>query len=171
MNKIPLRAAIADYRHVSERIRAEFPDEDEVSLRDTIEGCTYLDEAIAGLLREAHVIRTTVEKSLREIKAEMTQREARLNDRADRLEALAMWATQEAGWRKIGAPDFTASIVTPKHGKVITPSGVAGLPGEFVKQKLDEYPDKKAINAALERGDDVGDAYFEPPRPYWTIRR
>jgi hypothetical protein len=165
-----IRAALADYRQVAERIGSEFPDASDEDLRDTILGASYLDEAIAGLLREAHVLRITAEKSLREIKAEIARREERLNARADRLEALAMWATQEAGWKKIEAPDFTASIVTPKHGKVTTPTGIAGLPRAFVRQKLEESPDRKAIHEALERGEDVGDAYFGNPIPYWTRR-
>jgi hypothetical protein len=164
-----IRAALADYRHVTERILTEFPDEDEDSLRDTILGETYLDDAIASLLRQSDVIEARA-NGLAELLAKWSSRIKQQLERAEKLRAVALWATQEAGWKKIEAPDFTRSIVTPKHGKVITPSGVAGLPREYVKQKIDEFPDKKAIRAALERGEEVGDSYFGNPQPHW-IRR
>jgi hypothetical protein len=168
MNNI--RAALADYRHVADRMRDEFLGEDEGTLRDTILGETYLDEAIAALLREAHVIRATAEKALREIKAEMARREERLHARADRLEALAMWATQEAGWKKIEAPDFIASI-NPGRAKVVI-TDEASLPLKYLSfHPPTRTPDKKELGKALQEGEVIRGAELGNRTPYWTIRR
>jgi hypothetical protein len=165
-----IRAALADYRAVAERIKAEFPGEDEENLRDTILGETYLDDTIAAVLREAGA-REAMAEGLKDLIARMTQRKQRLEVTAERLKHAALWATQEAGLPpKISAPDFMASIVTPKHGKVIITSQAA-LPDQYIRRKVEENPDKKAIGEALGRGEMVPGAELGNPEPHWTIRR
>lgn len=166
-----IRRALADHRHVAERIRAEFPGEDEEYLGDTIAGETYLDEAVAALLREKLAVEAMAKDGLKKRMIEMADRLQRLLDRADKLGALALWAAQEAGLPpKIMAPDFTASIVTPKHGKVII-TAQAALPDRYIRRKVEESPDKKAIGEALAGGEMVPGAELANPEPHWTIRR
>ncbi len=165
-----IRRALNDYTSVKARILAEYPEEDEHTLQDTISGETYLDDAIAVVLREAEATKAEAETGLQELINALTCRKERKLARACRLKDLALWAAQEAGLKKIGAPDFTASIVTPEHGRVIITDEKA-LPRQYIKTVSTETPMKKEITAALANGADIPGAELSNPQPHWTIRR
>jgi hypothetical protein len=165
-----LRAAFADYRHVAERLRAEFPGEDEETLCNTILGETYLDEAIMAVLREAQT-RVAMAEGLDRLIDKMRARQTRLEATAERLKHAALWAAQEAGLpAKISAPDFTASIVTPKFGKVVI-TDQTRLPARYVRTTTVTSADMRAIGQDLKLGEIIPGAELGNRTPFWTIRR
>jgi hypothetical protein len=91
------------------RILNLYPDIDEQTLADTLEGATNLREAISAIIRSA-IDDETMVKSLKERLEALRQRLARLEARAVGKRQAAIWAMEEADLQKLIEPDFTASL-------------------------------------------------------------
>jgi hypothetical protein len=161
-----LTRAVAARRALAARIRAEYPDQTDQDLADTIDGLSDLDEAIAETLREADNAEILA-KALGERIKLWQERKRRLEGRADKLKATALWAAEEAGIKTLRMDDFTATIM---HGKqaVVIPDDEA-VPDEYVEVK--RYPKKGLIGDALRAGANLAWASLGNASSYWTIRR
>ena len=91
-----------------ERLLADYPNIDEETLCDTLEGITNLNEMIAAVIRSA-LVDEALQSGLRTRLADMKSRLARLEERASKKRQLALEAMTEAGLKKLEQPDFTAS--------------------------------------------------------------
>src|SRR5215475_5167219 len=101
-------AAIA-YRAIRERLRAQDPQIDELTLADTVEGLTDLHEILSAIIRAAltdQAMATGLEGRI----GEMQARRDRLQDRATKRRQIAKDVMVELDLKKLAAPDFTASI-------------------------------------------------------------
>jgi len=91
-----------------ERLLAEYPDLDNETLADTLEGITDLHEMIAAVIRSA-LVDEALQVGLRGRVIEMKERLSRLELRANKKRELALEAMTEVGLTRLEQPDFTVS--------------------------------------------------------------
>ena len=96
------------YQRVRTRLLESWPELDEETLADTLEGITDLHEMIAAVIRSA-LVDEALQTGLRTRLEEMRQRLARLEERGAKKRQLALDAMCEVGLKKLEQPDFTAS--------------------------------------------------------------
>src|ERR671914_133370 len=104
-----LTTELLKHQHLQETLRSEFPEADEETLEDTLEGLTELTEMIAVVLR-AHLQDVALIRGLKGRIAEMQARVGRFERRAEKKRQLATSVMGQAEIRKISEPDFTASL-------------------------------------------------------------
>ena len=108
MDKLTLSIEASKFLWLKQQLTADFPDTDEETLADTLEGITDLHEMIAAVIRSA-LVDEALQAGLRTRLEEMRQRLARLEERGHKKRQLALDAMCEVGLKKLEQPDFTAS--------------------------------------------------------------
>jgi len=109
MTVSPLRFELHRYGVLRDKLLEAFPEADDETIRDTLEGITTLDALIAEIVRSA-LLDEGLQRGLRSRLDDMKQRLARLEHRGDTKRQLALEAMSEVGLRKLEAPDFTVSL-------------------------------------------------------------
>ena len=104
----PLSIATMTYLQLKERISGNYPQADDETLLDTLEGITDLHEMIAAVIRSA-LVDEALHSGLRSRLDQMRERLSRLELRASKKRELALEAMTEAGLTRLEQPDFTAS--------------------------------------------------------------
>ncbi len=124
-------------------------------------------DVLEGLRRIIRAARHTdaQAKALAEMLADGRERKARLERKADRLRAAALWALGELGQKRLDAPDFTATVGNSRPKVIITDEGA--LPDDVCVMKRE--PSKTAIAAWLAEKPCPG-AEFGNPSPSLTVR-
>lgn len=154
-----------------ERLRAELLERwpelasDADVLEDTLEGASDLPDAIARIIRSALEDERLAE-SVGEHVAKLQVRKGRLEGRAARKRALALYAMQEGNLPRIIQTDFSAHTGRSRGKVIITDEDALAL--EYVRLKKE--PDKKAIGEALRNGDTVEGATLSSPEATLTIK-
>ena len=154
------------YTYLRQKLLEAFPDADEDTIRDTLEGITTLHELIAGIIRSA-LIDEALQSGLRLRLQDMKDRLSRLEARAVKKRGLALEAMTGAGLRKLEQPDFTASTR-------------AGLPSLVVLAE-DQLPqtywvpqplklDRQALLGDLKQGNDIPGAQLSNSKPVLSVR-
>ena len=100
---------LSKYRHEKCLILEQYPDLDDETLRDTLEGITSLPEMIGEVVRSALIDEHLVD-GLKLRLGEMKERLARLQERARKKRTLALEIMTEADLTKLTEPDFTVSL-------------------------------------------------------------
>ena len=100
---------IPGFQLIRERLLDEYPNLDNETLVDTLEGITDLHEMIAAVIRSA-LVDEALHSGLRFRIDDMRDRLSRLELRATKKRELALEAMSEAGLSKLERPDFTASL-------------------------------------------------------------
>jgi hypothetical protein len=148
------------------RLLATFPDLDDQTLADTLEGATNLKEALAALIRST-LEDECMAKALKERIDVMRARLTRLEARAGNKRLIALDAMQSAEMRKLVEPDFTASLrVSPLSVFILSENE---LPIGFLVPQPPK-PDKRAILEALTQGALVPGAVLGQSKPSISIR-
>lgn len=148
------------------RIVEEFPDVDDQTLADTLEGATDLHEALAALIRSALDDEVMI-KALKERISTLRTRFDRLERRAAEKRHLACETMEVAHIRKLLEPDFTASLRQGPPAVDILDE--AKLPPEFLILQAPK-PDRRGILEALNGGASVPGAVLCVPRPSLSVR-
>ena len=104
----PVRMEVPKYQVLRQQFLSEYPNIDEETLADTLEGITDLHEMIAAVIRSA-LVDEALHVGLRSRLDDMKERLSRLELRADKKRQLALEAMTEVGLTKLEQPDFTAS--------------------------------------------------------------
>jgi hypothetical protein len=146
-----LSKMLAEHGYVLERLRAEFPEADEDTLRDTVEGLTNLPEMLASILR-SHLEDLALLAALRARILDMQERFARLEGRADKKRALVASVMERADIKMLTEPDFTVSLRQIPPGLVVVDEGV--IPETFWRPQSPKL-DRKGLLAALNAGQAV----------------
>jgi hypothetical protein len=133
------------------QLRAEFPEIDDETLRDTVEGLTNLPEMLASILR-SHLDDLALLAALRSRILDMQERFARLEDRAQKKRALVASVMERADIKKLTEPDFTASLRQVAPGLVVVDERV--IPEPFWRPQSPKL-DRKGLLAALNAGQPV----------------
>jgi len=114
--------SFAAHQYLCEQLRAEFPDADEDTLRDTLEGLSSLPEALAAVLR-SYLDDLTLAAALGMRIDDMQERLSRIEHRADKKRELVTSVMERADIKKLAEPDFTASLRASPPAVVVTDEG------------------------------------------------
>jgi hypothetical protein len=128
MNTMPLKAEAQRFTLLKERLTRDYPDLDDETLFDTLEGASTLPEQLQVLIRSALDDESLVE-ALKIRMGDMRARVTRLEGRAERKRALAAEVMRETGLPRVNAPDFTASTRPVPPGLVVQDE--AAIPADY----------------------------------------
>src|SRR5262245_59512695 len=104
----PLALEVSTCQALRGRLLTEWPEIDDETLEDSLEGITNLHEMIAVVIRSA-LVDEALHAGLRLRVDDMNERLSRLELRASKKRQLALEAMTTAGLAKLEQPDFTAS--------------------------------------------------------------
>jgi hypothetical protein len=117
-----LHHSFAEHQYLHDRLQADFPEADEDTLRDTLEGLSSLPEALAAVLR-SYLDDLTLAAALGMRIDDMQERLSRIEHRADKKRELVTSVMERADLKKVAEPDFTASLRPSPPAVVVTDEG------------------------------------------------
>jgi len=166
MSALPVRSEIQRYTRIREWLLQHFPDVDDQTIRDTLEGETNLHEMIAAVIRSA-LVDEALSAGLRKRLEDMKERLTRLDERGAKKRQLALEAMAEAGLSKLQQSDFTASTRPGSPSLLVTAEGEVPSP-YWVPQapKLD----RQALLGQLKRGAEIPGVQLNNPKPVLVVR-
>ena len=166
MNVPVLRAEVQVYNWLRERMLDRYPDLDDETIRDTLEGITTLHELIAELIRSA-LFDEALQDALRTRIEEMRSRLARLAERGLKKRQLALEAMNAAGLKKLEQPDFTASARLGVPPLVVTSE--QSIPEAYWVPQPPKL-DRQTLTSDLRRGDEIPGACLGNSAPILAVR-
>ena len=152
----PLTLELQLHEYLREKLLKEFPETDEETLSDTLEGLTNLHEKLAAVIRsqqEDSVLATALKARIKE----MQERHARFEDRVIKKRELVTTVMDRAGITKIAESDFTASLRPTPRPLVI--SDDREIPETYWKPQ-DPKLDRKRLIADLKSDETIPGAYL-----------
>ncbi len=147
----PLIHELAHHQYFRERLVAEFPDADEETVLDTLEGMTDLHEMIAAVVR-SRLEDLTFLAALRARMADMQERAARIDQRAEKKKDIVTSVMERAALKKLTEPDFTLSLRSISPPLVIVDEGQ--VPDDFWRPQPPKL-DRQGLISALKAGREV----------------
>ncbi len=156
----PLSVETTKYLQLKARISLNYPQADEETLLDTLEGITDLHEMIAAVIRSA-LVDEALHSGLRSRVDDMRERLSRLELRASKKRELALEAMTEVGLSKLEQPDFTASTRAGSPALVVIAEDK--IPGAYWLPQPPKL-DRQAILGELKRGIEIPGAADEQPQ-------
>ena len=150
----PLLRELAHHQYLREKLAAEFPDADEETLHDTVEGMTDLAEMLAAVVR-SQLDDLALVSALRTRAADMQQRLLRIEQRASKKKELLTSVMERAGLKRLTEPDFTVSLRQTQPPLVLVDENE--IPSEFWKPQPPKL-DRQGLISALRLGRDISGA-------------
>ncbi len=150
----PLLNELAHHTYLRERLAAEFPDAEEETLVDTLEGMTELREMLAALAR-SRLDDLSLARALRARLDDMQVRLGRMEQRAEKKKTVLASVMDRAGMNKLTEPDFTVSLRTTAPPLVVT--NEHDIPEAFWKPQPAKL-DRQSLVTALKGGREVAGA-------------
>ena len=147
---------VAHHELLRRQLEAKFPDIDEETLRDTLEGLSNLPEMIAAIVR-SELEDKALAKGLRGRIAEMEERLGRFEERAGKKREMAREAMESADIQKITEPDFTVSLRSVQPPLVIVEE--MEIPEQFWRPQPAKL-DRQKLRLALGSSEGVPGAMF-----------
>lgn len=146
---------------------AAYPElaEDDELRADTIEGETDAYRVLGKIVaieRDANTMLLAIGERAKDLAA----RKDRYTRRKDAMRALLLRLLKAADLNKVSLPEATVSVGKGRAGVEIVDESL--LPDNVVKMKRE--PDKTAIKAALDAGEDVPGAMLREGQPSVTVR-
>lgn len=154
MSSAPIASALSLHCEYRKRIKDEFPDLDEVTLADTLEGLTDLNEMLAAVVRSA-LDDEAIVAGLSTRLADMKARLERIEHRAKRKREIVREAMLAADLAKLSEPDFTASL--KQSAPTLDIVAEDQIPPAYWKPQPSKL-DKQGILAALKAGTSIAGA-------------
>jgi hypothetical protein len=166
MNAPPLSIETTKYLQLRDRIVLTYPEVDDETLRDTLEGITDLQEMIAAVIRSA-LVDEALQAGLRGRLDDMKERLSRLELRATKKRQLALEAMTEVGLAKLEQPDLTASARAGSPALVVVAE--EAIPDAY---RVPQPPklDRQALLAELKRGAGIPGVQLSNPQPVLMVR-
>jgi hypothetical protein len=161
-----LLADLKQHELLRQQLLVEFPEIDDETLRDSVEGLTNLPEVLARILR-SHLDDLALLSALRTRILDMQERFARLEVRADKKRALVASVMERAEIKKLTEPDFTASLRQVPPGLVVV--NERAIPEPFWRPQPAKL-DRKGLLAALNAGQSVAGASLGNGSTTITVR-
>ncbi len=146
-----LTRKLSHYEYLRERLAAQFPEADEETLLDTLEGMTELHEMIAAVVR-ARLDDITLVAALKSRISDMQERLSRIEHRAETMKEVVVTVMDRAGINKIAEADFTLSLRPVSPPLEITNEGL--IPEEFWRPQSPRLDRRELINV-LKEGNSV----------------
>ncbi len=147
---------LSHHQRLRERLEAEFPDADEETLGDTLEGISNLAEMLAAVLRSG-LDDLALVKALKSRIADMQDRLSRIQSRAEKKRELVASTMEQADIRKLTEADFTVSLRSTRPPLVLTDENE--IPEVYWKPQQPKL-DRQGLIAALSAGESVPGAMF-----------
>jgi hypothetical protein len=164
MNHLAL--SLINYQHVRDRIRTEHPDLDEMTLSDTVEGLTDLNEIVTAIIRST-LIDQAMAAGLRLRLKEMQERLDRLEDRASKRRGIARDVMLEAEIKSITAPDFTVSIRPGTPSLAVTDE--KAIPEAYWLPQPSKL-DRQGLLTTIKRGSEIPGVLLSNAQPVLSVR-
>ncbi len=162
----PVFHELTYHEHLREQIRNEFPDIDEETLADTVEGLTNLYEMLGAVVR-SHLDDMAMVDALKSRMADMQDRLSRIGKRADKKRELVTSVMEQADLKKLAEADFTVSLRASSAPLVVTEE--TAIPKPYWKPQAPKL-DRQGLIAALKLGGRVPGAVLGNPRMAIAIR-
>ena len=166
MHKTNLTIQTLTYQAIKDRLQSEYPNIDEETLTDTLEGITDLHEMIAAVIRSA-LVDQALQAGLRHLVDDMKERLSRLELRASKKRQLALEAMTEVGLTKLEQPDFTASARAGSPALVVIAEEI--VPDVYWRPQPPKL-DRQAIIGELKQGIEIPGAQMSNPQPVLMVR-
>jgi hypothetical protein len=147
----PFRDLIARHKALALALARDFPEADEETLADTIEGASDLPQLLMAVLRSRSEDLNLAEALRRRLDI-MRGRLERLEGRAEQKRVLVSTALQEAGIRKLVAAEFTAYLRPNPSKLIVTDESL--IPAEFWIAQQPRL-DRQQLLAAVRSGREV----------------
>jgi hypothetical protein len=161
-----LHHSFAEHQYLRDRLLVEFPDADEDTLRDTLEGLSSLPEALAAILR-SYLDDLTLAAALGMRIEDMQERLSRIEQKADKKRELVTSVMERADIKKLAEPDFTASLRASPPAVVVIDEGE--IPQAYWKPQPPKL-DRQGISAALKSGGMVPGALLSNHEMVLSVR-
>ncbi len=162
----PLLHQLTHHRVLRERLEAAFPDADEETLMDTLEGMTSLTDSLAELLRSSQEDQSLA-SALRSRMSDMQERCGRFEERARKKRELVCTVMEEADLKKLMEPDFTVSLRPARAPLMIIDEDA--IPGDYWKAQPAKL-DRMGLISALTNGRDIAGAVLGNPPLTISVR-
>jgi len=166
MHSPSLSVEVTKYHLLKQRLLSEYPQSDDDTLHDTLEGITELHEMIAAVIRSA-LVDEALQVGLRSRLDDMKQRLTRLDLRCEKKRQLALDDMSEVGLRKLEQPDFTASARAGSPALVVVSEG--DIPETYWVPQSPKL-NRQALLADMKRGDEIPGVQLGNPKPILTVR-
>ena len=147
----PILHELLIHELLRERLQAEFPEADEETLLDTLEGLTSLPERLAALTR-SYLEDQSLGQALRLRLDDMRQRLQRLEHTAEVKRKLLSTVMERAQLKRLTEPEFTLSLRQTPPALVVQDESV--IPELYWKPQPAKL-DRQALLAELKSGVEV----------------
>ena len=162
----PVLRELSNHRYLRERLEAEFPEAEEETLLDTLEGMTRLTDMLAEVLRSC-LEDQSFAAALKARVADMQARLGRFEERGRKKRELVGAVMEDAGLKKLVEPDFTVSLRPARAPLVIIDE--ESVPRDFWKPQAAKL-DRQGLIAALGAGRDIPGALLGNPAMTLSVR-
>jgi len=162
----PLAVEVSTYQALRGRLLNEWPEIDEETLADSLEGITDLHEMIAAVIRSA-LVDEALHAGLRLRLDDMRERLSRLEVRAAKKRQLALEAMSEVGFTKLEQPDFTASTRAGSPALIVIAEDK--IPNTYWLPQPPKL-DRQTILGELKHGAEIPGAQLNNPQPVLMVR-
>lgn len=142
--------AVTHFEYLREQLKVQFPDADDETIADTLEGISDLDQMLVAVMRSTEDDAMLV-AGINERIGELQERRARLTHRIDTKRDVVCRVMERADLRRIEAPDFTLSLRNLPFSLVIDDD--TQVPETYWHEKVTRSIDKKALGDALKADD------------------
>ncbi len=166
MHTPALHRELTHHKYLRERLEAEFPDVDEETLRDTLEGMTNLTDMLAEVLRSQLDDQDLV-AALKVRIGDMQVRSGRIEERARRKRELVTSVMERADLKKLMEPDFTVSLRPTRAPLEVVDEDL--VPEAFWKPQAPKL-DRQGLISALAAGRDIPGAILGNPPMTISVR-
>lgn len=147
----PVKHQLAGYQHLRRQLETVYPEIDEETLRDTLEGATNLHAAITVIMH-SYLEDLALTEALRRRIREMQERLARLDRRSESKKNLVTDVMSQADLKKVVEADFTVSLRQTAPPLIVLEESV--IPEKYWKPQPPRL-DRQAITAALKAGEEI----------------
>jgi hypothetical protein len=161
-----IAAEILRYEVLRQRLIAEYPQIEDDTLADTLEGITDIHEMIAAVIRSA-LVDEALQTGLRHRLDEMRERLSRLDLRAEKKRQLAFEAMSAVGVGRLEQPDFTASTRSGSPALIVIEE--EGIPSDYWVPQPPKL-DRQKLLTDLKHGDAIAGAQLSNPKPILMVR-
>ncbi len=162
----PIHAELSLHTYLRQKLIEQFPDVDEVTLSDTVEGMTTLTEKLAAVTSSLLDDRSLA-TSLRHRISDMQERLKRIELSADNKKELVTDVMNRAKLKKITAPEFTLSL-RPSPPKLLV-LDENDIPGAYWKPQPSKL-DRQSLLADLKDGKPLPGVTLDDSAPTISIR-
>src|SRR5262249_48225842 len=162
----PLSIEASKFQLLRNQLLERYPQTDDETLADTLEGITDLHEMIAAVIRSA-LVDEALGSGLRARLDDMKERQSRLEVRASKKRELALQSMSETGLAKIEQPDFTASTRAGMPALVVVSEQT--IPEAYWLTQPPKL-DRQALLSELKRGGAIPGVELGNPRLVLMVR-